>query len=182
MTTPISVYDVARALRGRFPGGLPSKKLQKLLYYCQGWHLAWVGRPLFHEAIEAWRMGPVVPPLWQKETHRPDEPEPPPLELSAQQRSIVDYVVGRYGSSSGSQLEHLTHGEAPWRDARPNEVIPHEALRSFFREDEQFRARQEQVASLRARADVYGLGPRPVDAAALAAVDRARRGGSVVDR
>ena len=37
-------------------------RLQKLLYYVQGWHMAWYGRPLFAERIEAWQHGPVV--LW----------------------------------------------------------------------------------------------------------------------
>ena len=35
-------------------------KLQKLLYYCQGYALAFTGKPLFLEPIEAWRFGPVV--------------------------------------------------------------------------------------------------------------------------
>ncbi|WP_340375862.1 type II toxin-antitoxin system antitoxin SocA domain-containing protein [Streptomyces sp. SS7] len=34
-------------------------KLQKLVYYCQAWHLAWEGRALFPEAIQAWASGPV---------------------------------------------------------------------------------------------------------------------------
>jgi uncharacterized phage-associated protein len=36
------------------------KKLHKLLYYCQGHHLATFGLPLFDESISAWDMGPVV--------------------------------------------------------------------------------------------------------------------------
>ena len=40
---------------------LSHMKLQKLLYYAHGLHLA-VGRgPLFPEIIEAWTYGPVVP-------------------------------------------------------------------------------------------------------------------------
>ncbi len=35
-------------------------KLQKLLYYCQGYALALTGKPLFPEPVEAWRYGPVV--------------------------------------------------------------------------------------------------------------------------
>ena len=36
-------------------------KLQKLLYYQQGYHLAVFDTPLFNEAVEAWIYGPVVP-------------------------------------------------------------------------------------------------------------------------
>jgi uncharacterized phage-associated protein len=35
-------------------------KLQKLLYFAQGLHLAYSGSPLFDDPIEAWRHGPVV--------------------------------------------------------------------------------------------------------------------------
>src|SRR6478672_6500991 len=58
--------DVAAALRARLPR-LPTKKLHKLLYYCQGHHLATMGVPLFTESISAWDMGPVVGPLWKAE-------------------------------------------------------------------------------------------------------------------
>jgi hypothetical protein len=32
---------------------MTAMKLQKLIYYCQAWHLAWEGRALFPEAIQA---------------------------------------------------------------------------------------------------------------------------------
>src|SRR5689334_12279943 len=35
-------------------------RLQKLLYYVQGWSLALRGKPMFVERIEAWAHGPVV--------------------------------------------------------------------------------------------------------------------------
>lgn len=43
---------------------LTNMKLQKLLYYAQGWHLALKGDALFDERIEAWPHGPVVPPVY----------------------------------------------------------------------------------------------------------------------
>lgn len=39
-------------------------KLQKLVYYAQAWHLAFFGRALFEEDIEAWPHGPVVRDLY----------------------------------------------------------------------------------------------------------------------
>ena len=35
-------------------------RLQKLLYFAQGWSLARYGKPLFDAPIEAWKFGPVV--------------------------------------------------------------------------------------------------------------------------
>ena len=41
-------------------------KLQKLLYYAQGFHLAIFNKPLFNEPIEAWAHGPVVGSSYRK--------------------------------------------------------------------------------------------------------------------
>jgi Uncharacterized phage-associated protein len=41
-------------------------KLQKLLYYVQGFALAMYDKPLFDEDIEAWMYGPVVPCVYQE--------------------------------------------------------------------------------------------------------------------
>lgn len=43
---------------------LTNLKLQKLLYYQQGFHLAVFGIPLFNEDVEAWMYGPVVPDVY----------------------------------------------------------------------------------------------------------------------
>lgn len=40
---------------------MTNMKLQKMLYYQQGLHLAYFGTPLFDEDLEAWMYGPVVP-------------------------------------------------------------------------------------------------------------------------
>jgi uncharacterized phage-associated protein len=42
------------------PSELTPLKLQKVLYFAQGWHLAYHDVPLFEDPIEAWKYGPVV--------------------------------------------------------------------------------------------------------------------------
>ncbi|MDR1166980.1 MAG: DUF4065 domain-containing protein [Deltaproteobacteria bacterium] len=42
------------------PSELTPLKLQKELYFAQGWHLAYHDVPLFEDPIEAWKYGPVV--------------------------------------------------------------------------------------------------------------------------
>ena len=39
-------------------------KLQKLVYYAQGYHLALFNKEFFSDEIEAWEHGPVVPQLY----------------------------------------------------------------------------------------------------------------------
>ena len=45
---------------------LSNLKLQKLLYYAQGHHLAERHAPVFTEPIQAWSHGPVVPPVYHE--------------------------------------------------------------------------------------------------------------------
>ena len=40
-------------------------KLQKMLYYEQGFHLAYFDTPLFKDEIEAWMYGPVIPAVYE---------------------------------------------------------------------------------------------------------------------
>lgn len=45
-------------------------KIQKLLYYAQGWHLGFFGVPLFEDNIHAWKYGPVVETVYQALKYR----------------------------------------------------------------------------------------------------------------
>jgi uncharacterized phage-associated protein len=134
----VSARDVAEALRARLPG-VPVKKLHKLLYYCQGHHLAAFDEPLFVETISAWDMGPVVGELWREEKDgaRPREP----IEMGEAQLNTIGYVISRYGALTGRDLENLTHAEPPWQLAdarrRPHESARIEAtwIRDYFRTD-----------------------------------------------
>jgi len=114
------VDDVAAAILKR-TGPLDTWKLQKLVYYCQAWHLVWEGEPLFPERIEAWAGGPVVPDLYQR--HRGafrisswawGDPE----NLTADEETTVEAVLGSYAHLTGAQLRQLTHQEGPWLSAR----------------------------------------------------------------
>jgi uncharacterized phage-associated protein len=135
----VHASDVAAALRYRIPG-LPSKKMHKLLYYCQGHHLASLGHPLFSESIMAWDMGPVVALLWKSEHEGRAVHTDRPLDEA--QLNTVGYVVSRYGQLSGRDLEHLTHSEEPWQRAnvqrRPGKSvrIEQEWLRDYFALDQ----------------------------------------------
>ena len=66
-----SVFDVAEYILQKHAAAeldrlaMTAMKLQKLVYYCQAWHLAWEGRALFPEAIQAWASGPVCPALYE---------------------------------------------------------------------------------------------------------------------
>lgn len=120
-------------------------KLQKIVYYSQAWHLVRYDSPLFPERIEAWVNGPVAPDLYKMHAHEfvisdgyfgavSHE------EISLEQKSVIELVVGKLGGMTGKALSELTHSEAPWRNAREglasfepsrNEITKH-AIRDYY--------------------------------------------------
>jgi uncharacterized phage-associated protein len=132
----VSAHDVAAAIRDRLPG-IGTMKLHKLLYYCQGYHLAHTGEPLFREPLSAWDNGPVCAPLWRAE--RGQEGKPAAGSLDNDGLGTIGYVVSRYGALSGTELGRLTHQEEPWiradeqRKRRPqSDQISRDSLREWF--------------------------------------------------
>jgi uncharacterized phage-associated protein len=106
-----SAVDVAALIHQR--GIHDSWKVQKLLYYCQAWSLAWDGVALFVEEIRAWRDGPVCLKVYRAGSRGGD-----PTQLSTSQLETVEAVLGLYGRKSPDWLVELTHREKPWIDAR----------------------------------------------------------------
>ncbi|MDP2247969.1 MAG: DUF4065 domain-containing protein, partial [Nitrosomonadales bacterium] len=69
MTTAI---NVARYIIRKFQDAgdpVTNLKLQKLLYYVQGWHLGIYNTPAFEDDFQAWVHGPVVPSTFQEYRH-----------------------------------------------------------------------------------------------------------------
>lgn len=102
-------------------------KLQKLVYYAQGFYLAIYNQeenPLFGERIEAWVHGPVCPALYNNFRSFGysviPKVEEEPQGLTDQEKSILRIVWQVYGSYSGEDLERFTHQEEPWLQARGN--------------------------------------------------------------
>lgn len=111
-------------------------KLQKLLYYAQGFHLAITGRPLFSEPIEAWTHGPVVPTVYHRfksygYNSLPVAGQSPVFD--AKTTDLLDEIYEVYGQFSAWKLRNMTHEEPPWKNAAVPSVIPHSALRSYFK-------------------------------------------------
>lgn len=117
-------------------------KLQKLVYYAQGFHLAVFDKPLFDEQIEAWTHGPVVPSVYHHYKQHGSGSIPFPTDFdanvfSAQQTDLLNEVQQIYGQYSAWRLRELTHEEAPWKNNfKPDAVsleIPVEEMRTFFK-------------------------------------------------
>ena len=117
---------------------LTNLKLQKLVYYCQAWHLALRGGELFPDNIEAWVHGPVVRGVfaYYKQCNGAIEP----IQCDAADAHLQE-VFQAYGSFDGLQLERMTHSELPWMEARAGlapdapsrNIISVATMRDFYR-------------------------------------------------
>ena len=135
-------------------------KLQKLLYFAQAWHLAFLDAPLFKEDIQAWEWGPVIPEIYSEFRSYGNQPiDRKALELRwVDGEMIVDYpkmdstdedaneilqnVLNVYGRLSAIQLSNITHAkETPWSIVASNYPsylprglqIPNELIRDVFK-------------------------------------------------
>lgn len=116
----VSALDVAAYILQK-AGTMTTMKLQKLVYYCQAWHLVWEEEQLFTEKIKAWANGPVVPQLYQAHKGQFQIGElaaGDPSRLNESERESIDTVLEFYGTKTSQWLSDLTHQEAPWLDAR----------------------------------------------------------------
>lgn len=97
-------------------------KLNKLLYFAQGYSFAMTGKPLFNDKIEAWQYGPVVRSVYDKYRVCGKEPITSIDEdysesiFSTEELEILLKVMRDYGKYTGSYLIKLTHQDGtPWK-------------------------------------------------------------------
>ncbi|GHT43548.1 hypothetical protein FACS1894181_12690 [Bacteroidia bacterium] len=114
-------------------------KLQKLLYYQQGFHLAYFNAPLFGDEIEAWIYGPVVPGVYEhfhSYESKGIEYLGDVINLAAKEESLFHEVDRTYGKYSAIGLMDMVHQEMPWKSTRREKgsIITKEKMKAFFKE------------------------------------------------
>jgi uncharacterized phage-associated protein len=124
---------------------LSNLKLQKLIYYAQGIHLAYYGRPIFKDIIRAWAYGPVVPTLYRFYKQYgsggvPADESFNPKSIDKDTREFLDEVYKAFGQFSAGRLTDFTHTDQCWKDARPDGIISHksmqESLKKYLKNDQ----------------------------------------------
>ena len=118
-------------------------KLQKLIYYAQGFVLAFTHQSLFLESLEAWRHGPVCRALYDKYKKwsyhsiplKQSQISLNEIKIYPEIEEILQLIWQIFGTLSGPQLEEMTHAEMPWKTAIKsglNTTISNESLYNFF--------------------------------------------------
>ncbi len=140
-----SVFDVVKYILSK-KSKITVMKLQKLVYYCQAWSIAW-GVPLYKENIEAWANGPVVRELYESHKGMYEIKRDSSVaklghasRLDEEQKKTIDAVIKYYGDKSPQWLSDLTHKEDPWRKAREglldgergNQIISLASLEEYY--------------------------------------------------
>lgn len=117
-------------------------QILKLVYIAHGWHLEMRGTPLFHNKIEAWRHGPVIPDVYhafrsqgisisQPVNGFPTDDFPPEYE------EFMEQIYTLYGSMGAFKLSEVTHESGgPWEMATKSRglfaPISNEIIRAHY--------------------------------------------------
>lgn len=146
----LTIFDVANfflKLVDRESGStITPLKLQKILYYAQGYYLAYYNQELFNEDFQAWAHGPANEQIYEKYKDCGFQAIPFPSNESIPviDDSISDFLTDiweTFGIYDGKYLEEQTHKEDPWIKARgsfaPGErctnIITKESMEEFFK-------------------------------------------------
>lgn len=109
---------------------ITNKKLQKLTFYCDAWHLALLKKPLIPQNFEAWVHGAVLKPLYFQYSDCGFSPisklkneaeelyESFKSFISDDAYNVISKVLKKYSQLSANELEHKNHDEYPWIHAR----------------------------------------------------------------
>ena len=140
-----NVLDIAKKLLFRAKNNengdfMSNMKLQKMLYYQQGFHLAYYGTPLFDEEIEAWMYGPVVPCVYEhfknygRQGIDPGEGQEITLEKKEEEKLFTE-VYKIYGAYDAIGLMDMTHRETLWKTTptKVGSIIKKDLMKSFFK-------------------------------------------------
>ena len=145
----IPAIALARYVLKRSLSPMNNMKLQRILYYVQGYFLREFGRPLFPDEIHAWKFGPVVPTVYYKYSwcgsdllpveHDVDDGYDIEVECNAQELALINKVVDHMSRLDVKVLNEKTRSETPWLEAtmngekiRMNAVISVDSMKRFF--------------------------------------------------
>jgi len=152
-----SVIAYAFVKRGINDGSpVTQMKVQKLVFFAHGLHLALYGKPLIKEQFQAWKFGPVVPSIYQDYKLYGADPilttdyialtksEKEKEEFDTVLDGLADYVIKNTWSvlknTDAVSLSAWTHKEgSPWqkfyKQGVSDIIIPNEEIEAYFKKE-----------------------------------------------
>lgn len=126
-------------------------KVQKLLFYLNGWHLAVTGKPAVAEPFRVWKFGPVLQSVYHDLKHFGGGPVTEYIkEFDPRSEAFKSFVIGdsakafyeildltweKYIGIEATRLSAMTHApDSPWATAKRegNSVIDNDTIKSYF--------------------------------------------------
>lgn len=123
-------------------------KLQKMVYFAQGVHLALHQEPLVKDVFQAWKYGPVVPGIYH--TYKfygsspitntewvMDQEEMEMAKIDEKAKETVDYTWSLLKETNTVKLSNWTHEDgSPWKlnyiDGANDVIIPNDDIKKYF--------------------------------------------------
>ena len=131
-------------------GAIEQLKLQKLIYFAQGWNLAIHNEPLVDAQIEAWDGGPIIRSIWDHMAKfgfngergflsDPRRKTPFTAQLSQDERDLIEKVWKKYSKFTVIQLTKMIQQPGtPWSNAyfgfTRYTIISNGDMKRYFRE------------------------------------------------
>lgn len=140
--TTVTVHDVAAFLLAKSGSHLAVSALHRMAYYAQGWHLAWVGTPLFAEEVRIRSTGPVVRAFFAHSDGVTETAWPAgnAAAINGKSADIVTAIFDTYGDMSGISLGDNAKKQAPCilalqraTEEDPEPVIDLAEMKAFFK-------------------------------------------------
>ncbi|MEO0403229.1 MAG: type II toxin-antitoxin system antitoxin SocA domain-containing protein [Bacteroidota bacterium] len=139
----IANWFIQRNLEFECP--IANLKVQKLLYYAQGFYLALHNEKLFEEELKFWEQGPVVEEVFHALKHNESGPvqsliqaanlpkEDGSYGFDEDLKSLLEEIQEIYGQYSPWRLKEMTHDERPCKKAMgSSEPICTDSMKEFF--------------------------------------------------
>lgn len=134
---------------------MTNARINKLLYFAQGRHLADYNEPLFDEQIEAWKYGPIIKNVYDSFKHYGKNIIVDPKgdfdieKMNDDDFQFLSDVFTNYADYSTSALINKTHEkDGPWDKVYiqdKNMVIPLNLIKSYFLKQEKMRTIEDSV-------------------------------------
>lgn len=141
MASAIDVVDYFLSKTINDDEELTNLKIQKLIYYAQGFHLAIFDRELYQDEIEAWRYGPVCPEVYHKLKENGsniilyDKSKQDFSKIfNKDQIELLDEIYNIFGQFSAWKLRDMTHEEPTWMNNKDSaSTISHKEMKEYFK-------------------------------------------------
>lgn len=121
-------------------------QIQKLSYIAHGYMLGVHGVPLVRDRVEAWKLGPVFPDIYDEFKRWKFNPigkvRYTPEQFTIKQQAVLENVFASYGRFCGYYLSDITHDNSdtptPWRqcyiDGAQHVPIPDSTTKEYYKQ------------------------------------------------